>query len=185
MQRPVVMALVWFFCLGGLGIWFPFYTLYLKENAGLSGTQVGLVMATLPLVGILGQPFWGQVADRTGSRTRLLSLLALCAAAGYAALTLPESFAGFVVATAALALFSTSLIPSCVSVTLALGREGGVRAFGRTRVWARWASWYRCSRFRSCSTPGSPATAWKRCAANRSPHPGSRSCSRSRRSSWP
>lgn len=135
MQRPVVMALVWFFCLGGLGIWFPFYTLYLKENAGLSGTQVGLVMATLPLVGILGQPFWGQVADRTGSRTRLLSLLALCAAAGYAALTLPESFAGFVVATAALALFSTALIPSCVSVTLALGREGGVRAFGRTRVW--------------------------------------------------
>ncbi len=135
MQRPVVMALVWFFCLGALGTWFPFYTLYLKENAGLTGTQVGLVMATLPLVGILGQPFWGQVADRTGSRTRMLTLLALCAAAGYAALGLPESFSGFLVATAFLALFSTAVIPSCVAVTLALSREGGARAFGHSRVW--------------------------------------------------
>jgi len=134
-QRPVVMALVWFFCLGGLGTWFPFYTLYLKENAELTGAQVGLVMAMLPLVGILGQPLWGQMADRTGSRTHLLSVLALCAAAGYAALILPESFAGFVVATAALAVFSTALIPSCIAVTLALGREGGARVFGRIRVW--------------------------------------------------
>ena len=47
MERPLVMALVWFFCLGGLGIWFPFYTLYLHENAGLSGVQVGQVMAVL------------------------------------------------------------------------------------------------------------------------------------------
>lgn len=135
MQRPVVVALAWFFCLGGLGTWFPFYTLYLKENAGLTGAQVGLVMATIPLVGMLGQPFWGQVADRTGSRTRMLSLLALCAAAGYAALSLPESFAGFIVATAALAVFSTALLPSLGAVTLALAGEGGARAFGRSRVW--------------------------------------------------
>lgn len=135
MQRPVVMALVWFFCLGALGTWFPFYTLYLTENAGLTGAQVGFVMATLPLVGILGQPLWGQIADRTGSRTRMLTLLALGAAAGYAALSVPENFPGFLVATAFLALFSTAVIPSCVAVTLALTRQGGARAFGHSRVW--------------------------------------------------
>ena len=87
MRRPVVMALVWFFCLGGLGIWFPLYTLYLHENAALSGAQVGRVMAIIPLVGILSQPFWGQVADRTGSRTRVLTALAMSVAL-LAALTL-------------------------------------------------------------------------------------------------
>lgn len=135
MERPLVMALVWFFCLGGLGIWFPFYTLYLHENAGLSGQQVGQVMAMLPLMGILGQPFWGQVADRSGSRTRVLALIALCAAVGYTGLGLARSFPGFLLATAALAFFSTSLIPNCVAVTLALAQRAGPRAFGYSRVW--------------------------------------------------
>ena len=51
MQRPVTMALVWFFCLAGLGTFFPFFSMYLHENAGLSGTQVGRILAILPLVG--------------------------------------------------------------------------------------------------------------------------------------
>ncbi len=129
------MALVWFFCLGGLGIWFPLYTLYLGENAGLSGSPVGLVMAALPLMGILGQPLWGQVADLTGSRARVLAVLCWCAAAGYAGLMLPSGFGGLLLATGVLALFSTALIPNCVSVTLALAHDAGPRAFGRSRVW--------------------------------------------------
>ena len=135
MQRPVTMALVWFFCLGGLGIWFPLYTLYLGENAGLSGTQIGIVMAALPLMGMLGQPLWGQVADLTGSRARVLAVIGVCTAGGYAGLMLPSDFAGLWLATALLALFSTSLIPMSVSVTLALARDAGPHAFGYSRVW--------------------------------------------------
>ncbi len=135
MQRPFVIALVWFFCLGGLGIWFPLYTLYLHENAGLSGAEVGRVMAIIPLVGVLSQPFWGQVADRTGSRTRVLTLLAVCAGGGYLGLGLAENFTQFLLATALLAFFSTALIPNCVAVTLALAHHGGPRAFGYSRVW--------------------------------------------------
>lgn len=129
------MALVWFFCLGGLGIWFPLYTLFLAENAGLSGFEVGRVMAIIPFVGIFAQPFWGQVADRSGSRTRVVSALAIGAALGYLGLGLPTSFVGFVVATAVLAFFSTPLIPNCVAVTLALAPDGNPRSFGFSRVW--------------------------------------------------
>ena len=50
------VSLVWVFALGGLGLFFPYYSLYLRENAGLSGTQVGAVLAVLPLVGIVVQP---------------------------------------------------------------------------------------------------------------------------------
>ena len=72
-------------------MFFPFYSLYLAENAGLSGSQVGLVLAALPAVGIVAQPFWGQVADRTGSRARVLMLLTAGAMLGQIVLALAEA----------------------------------------------------------------------------------------------
>jgi PPP family 3-phenylpropionic acid transporter len=129
------MSCVWFFCLGGLGIFFPYFSLYLRENAALSGTQVGIVLAMLPLAGMLAQPFWGQLADRTGSRSRVLVLLALGAAAGYAVLGRARGFVALTLATSLLALFSTAVIPAAVSATLALAKGDRARAFGRIRVW--------------------------------------------------
>jgi PPP family 3-phenylpropionic acid transporter len=129
------LGLLWFFCLGGLGIHFPFFSLYLGENAGLRGAQVGLVLATLPLVGLAVQPLWGQLADRTGSRPRLLAVLAAGAAAGHAGLGFAAGFPALLLATAALACFSSALVPACMAVTLALTREAGPHAFGRARVW--------------------------------------------------
>jgi PPP family 3-phenylpropionic acid transporter len=121
--------------LGGLGIWFPFVSLYLHENAGLSGTQVGWVLAMIPLVGIAAQPFWGQVADRSGSRTRVLFVVACGAALGYTAIFFAKSFATLLLATAVLAYFGSAMIPTCVAVTLALTGASGARGFGRARVW--------------------------------------------------
>jgi len=129
------MSAIWFFCLGGLGVFFPFYSLYLHENAGLDASQVGIVCAVLPLVGLFAQPFWGQVADRTGSRSRVLSLLAIGTGFGYAALYLWEGFASLLFGTAVLACFSTALIPACVAVTLALTKGASRHAFGITRTW--------------------------------------------------
>ncbi len=129
------MAAIWFFCLGGLGIFFPYYSLYLNENAGLDASEVGFVYAVLPLVGLFAQPFWSQVADRTGSRSRVLPFLALGAAIGYSALYFWQGFAALLLGTAALACFSTALIPACVVTTLALTRDAGRHAFGLTRIW--------------------------------------------------
>jgi len=136
-ERPRLgrLGALWFFCLGGLGIHFPFFSLYLGENAGLGGTQVGLVLATIPLVGLAAQPLWGQLADRTGARPRLVALLAVGAAAGYAGLGFARGFSALLLATALLACFASALIPSCVAVTLALARDAGPDAFGRARVW--------------------------------------------------
>jgi len=134
--RPALpLSAFWFLYLGGLGVFFPFFSLYLRENAGLSGTQVGLVIAMLPLVGIAAQPFWGQVADRTGSRAGVLVVLALGAAAGQAGLQLAAGFPALLAATVALACFGTSVIPQAVSVSFAALEEPTPRAFGRVRVW--------------------------------------------------
>ena len=135
LRRVLPVSLVWFFYLGGLGLFFPYYSLYLSENVGLSGTEVGAVLAVLPLVGIFAQPFWGQVADRSGSRARVLVVLGLGASVGYTALQLGDGFVSMLLLTAALACFATPFMPNAVAVTLAVTRDVSRHAFGLTRVW--------------------------------------------------
>lgn len=135
MRTAVTLSAFWFLYLGGLGIFFPYYTLYLRENAGLSGTQVGLVIAVLPLAGMLAQPLWGQIADRTGARARVLVVVALGAAGGQALLPAAQGFAALLGVTLLLALFATAVVPQAVAVSLASLADPSARAFGRVRVW--------------------------------------------------
>lgn len=135
MRRGAPLALFWFLYFAGLGVFFPYYSLYLRENAGLTGTQVGLVMAMLPLVGIVAQPLWGHVADRTGARIAVLAWLSFGSGLGYLALTTARGFWGYLLGTAVLSVFATAVVPVSISVTLAAFRDGGPHAFGLIRVW--------------------------------------------------
>ncbi len=135
MRRGAPIALFWFFYFGALGVFFPYYSLYLRENAGLSGTQVGLVMAAIPLTGLMAQPFWGNLADRLGARARLLVVLAAAAGAGYFAIGEVRGFPAILGATVAMACFGTAVIPLSVSVALAALSESGPHAFGLARIW--------------------------------------------------
>ena len=129
------ISVFWFAFFGALGIFFPYYSLYLKENAGLTGTQLGLVLSVMPLVGIVAQPFWGQVADRTGARGRLVAFLAMISAAGFVLLGLAQGFMLILLAAVFLACFSTPVIPLSVSVALAAFRFSGPHAYGFARAW--------------------------------------------------
>jgi PPP family 3-phenylpropionic acid transporter len=135
MWHSVPLTLFWFTYMGSLGIVFPYFSLYLRENAGLSGTEMGLVLAMPPLVGIIAQPLWGQVADRTGARARTLVWLALVSAIGYLILGMANGFVEVLVATAALALFSSAILPITTSVSFAVLQAAGLHAFGYVRAW--------------------------------------------------
>ena len=129
------LSAYWFLYFTGLGVFFPFFSLYLRENAGLSGTEVGAVMATLPLVGMVAQPLWGQLADRSGARSTILVLLTVASAVAFAALAAAQGFAALLLGTAALATVSTAVVPVSLSVTFAALRGRGAHAFGLVRVW--------------------------------------------------
>jgi PPP family 3-phenylpropionic acid transporter len=92
-------------------------------------------MATLPLVGMVAQPLWGQIADRSGARSTVLALLTVGSALGYTALTSLHGFTALVLGTAALAAAATAVVPVAMSVTFAALRGGGPHAFGFGRVW--------------------------------------------------
>jgi MFS transporter, PPP family, 3-phenylpropionic acid transporter len=130
---PVILSLYWFFALVALGLFFPLFSLYLSENLGLSGSQTGMVTAAIPLAGLVAQPLWGALADRSGSRVRLLALVTAGAAVGYLHLAFERTFASVLLATLLLATFSTSVMPMSLSVSLALLRSRGRHAFGIVR----------------------------------------------------
>ncbi|MGH7828217.1 MAG: MFS transporter [Candidatus Binatia bacterium] len=135
MWRSVPLVLFWFVYMSSVGIFFPYYSLYLKENAGLSGSEVGWVLSVLPLVGIVAQPFWGQVADRTGARSHIVAFLSLGSVLGYLWLAVASGFSAILLATALVALFSAAVLPITISVSLATLRDAGPHAFGFVRVW--------------------------------------------------
>ena len=135
MWHSIPLTLFWFIYFGSLGIFFPYFSLYLRENAGLSGTELGVILAIPPLVGMIAQPFWGQVADRTGARGRILALLTLGTALGYLGLGFAQGFWPIVFTTAALALLGTAVFPILTSVSFGILRGAGPHAFGHVRVW--------------------------------------------------
>ena len=129
------LSLYWFLYLGALGILIPFFGLYLVEGAGLSATEVGTVLATSPLVALVAPTFWGQIADRSSSRTRVLVFATLGVAASCALYGLLDGFWPLVAGNMVLAAFGTGVIPLVVSTTLAALGDDGLYRFGRIRVW--------------------------------------------------
>jgi MFS family permease len=80
----------------GSGLTLPFLYIYAHQVRGLNGSMAGLLVATIALASLAGNPLGGALADRYTPRRALMSGLAV-AAAGSAALALartaPELFA--------------------------------------------------------------------------------------------
>lgn len=47
---------------------------YLEDYRGLSGTQIGLIMAVGPFVSLFAQPFWGYISDKYKTIKKILLL---------------------------------------------------------------------------------------------------------------
>jgi MFS transporter, PPP family, 3-phenylpropionic acid transporter len=134
-DRRSPLALFWFLYMAGLGLVFPYQSLYFHENAALAGTQLGLVLAMRPLMGMVFQPVWGYLADRSGLRAQVLTILAVGTAVAYALLPLAQGFVWLLAAVAFSALFSTSVIPMATSASMASLGERAAERFGHVRVW--------------------------------------------------
>ena len=129
------LQLFWFLHMAGMGLVFPYQSLYFHENIGLQGAQLGLLLAVRPLMGMLFQPIWGHVSDRSGSRTQVLALLGIAGAAGHALLPLASQFPTLLLAMALASAFGTSILPVATSVSMAALGENAAERFGRVRVW--------------------------------------------------
>jgi len=131
--RPI--AVYWFLYFTGLGVFFPYYALYLRESAGLSGTEVGIVMASIRLIALIAQPMWGNIADRTGARRTMLAFLTTATAVSQVGMWYADGFTQLFLATCAMSVFSTAVLPISFSVAFAMLGGRGQHGFGYARVW--------------------------------------------------
>ena len=118
-----------------IGILFNYYALYL-QRVGLSGTQVGIVLAVLPLARVLSQPIWGLLGDIY--RLRRVILSGTCVGSALAALALDrsESFIWLLAVTMTLAVLNGPIGPFCDALALEhLERESRREEYGSLRLW--------------------------------------------------
>ena len=117
---------------GALGVTLPFFPAYLK-SLGLSGSEVGVLLALAPLLSLVGPPLWGHLADRTGRADRVLTAVTLGAFACFAPLLWVDRFAALIVVLASYAFFTSSVTPLIDTLTLQhVGTAGG--SFSRVRL---------------------------------------------------
>ena len=117
-----------------VGLFSPYFSLYLNE-AGMTIVQIGVLMSLPQALRIVGPPFWGWLADRTGRRVALLRASALLALAATAALPWAAPSYPAVFALLAVLFFATAAqVPIAEAMALDIaGRDTG--RYGRMRVW--------------------------------------------------
>ena len=124
----IPIAIFWFLYMSGLGVIFPYQSLYFQEHVGLTGTQLGMALAVHPLMGIVASPLWGQWADRTGRRRGALMIVAMGSALGYFLVPYASTFSTLLFCLAFLSLFSSSAmaIASSLSGSMKM-KPGGIQ----------------------------------------------------------
>jgi PPP family 3-phenylpropionic acid transporter len=129
MLKPKLFYFLYFW---GLSALFPYFALY-YESLGLTGSQIGILMATMPLVTLVSAPLWSGLADATRRHKAILLLTTAGTAAGAWGLLQGGSFLTLLPILALFALFMSPILPLMDSTVLALlgDRKG---AFGRQRA---------------------------------------------------
>ncbi|GGF05761.1 putative transporter YwbF [Halobacillus andaensis] len=124
----------YFFSFFGFGALFPLLSVFLEEEKGLSHTQIGMVIAALPIITIFIQPLWGMLSDYT-RRPRILLMVAASSASllglFYPALQLfPVLLAGIAI----IAIFQAGIVPLSDSLSLSFSQSHR-KQYGNIRLW--------------------------------------------------
>ncbi|WP_404347289.1 MFS transporter [Sutcliffiella horikoshii] len=121
-----------FFSFGAL---FPLLTVYLKEDVGLSGSQIGMIMSISPVVMIFVQPLWGVFSDYTQRPKQILLWTLFLTAVTGIAFSFMESYGALLAVAFLLAVTQSALVPISDSITLnyvqrTKGNYGSIRLWG-------------------------------------------------------
>jgi PPP family 3-phenylpropionic acid transporter len=133
-RRPVFLFKTFYFLYyAAAAALLPFLVLY-YEQLGLSGGQIGVLTAILPLVTLFAASFWGGLADAT-QQHRPLMLLAISGVILLALMILfSTTFLSLVGVIIAFAFFVAPIVPFLDNSTLAyLGEHKN--QYGKLRLW--------------------------------------------------
>ncbi|MGW6382456.1 MFS transporter [Peribacillus butanolivorans] len=121
-----------FFAVGSLT---PLLSVYLANEAGLNGIEIGTIMSVGPIVMMVCQPIWGIVCDWSGKPAKILAMTSLLAGLFGLGYLLFEPYLLLVSVAVVLAIFQSAIIPVSDSITLQYttrikSNYGKIRLFG-------------------------------------------------------
>lgn len=115
---------------GVLGIWIPYWPLYLT-GVGLSITDVGVLTAMAQGIKILGPPFWGGLADR-GSHKQVFILASFLTGATFCLYFAGDGFVYLLLVTMVYSLCGPLALVDTITMDT-IHQQGG--DYGRIRLW--------------------------------------------------
>ncbi|MFJ7747419.1 MFS transporter [Peribacillus sp. NPDC097295] len=104
-----------FFAVGSLT---PLLSVYLANEIGLNGIEIGFIMSVGPMVMIFFQPIWGMICDWSGKPAKILALASLLTGMIGMGYILYEPYLYLVSVAVILAIFQSAIIPVSDSITL-------------------------------------------------------------------
>jgi PPP family 3-phenylpropionic acid transporter len=120
-----------------IGIWLPFWPLFLKTR-GFDAHGIATALALASLLRVVCSPLFASVADRTSARKRMIVLLLASSALVFALCGIVHALLVlFVLAPLVQGLY-TSSFPLTEAVTLRETHEAGLE-YGRVRLWGSFA----------------------------------------------
>jgi PPP family 3-phenylpropionic acid transporter len=138
--RVLALRLYYFFSFAALGVHLPFLPPWI-EARGVVGLGLGVILATLPAMGLVAPPAFGLIADVFGLRGYLLRIACGGAALAFGALAFgpslagrPFGFTGLFLAIVAFAFFRAPMIPMADVIAIEEAKSGSA-TYPRIRIW--------------------------------------------------
>ncbi|MEO8037974.1 MAG: MFS transporter [Betaproteobacteria bacterium] len=127
------LARFYFFYFGFIGVFAPYWALYLK-SVGLAADEIGALLALVPITRMFGPAFWGWVADTRGKRSPLIRMTTIGTLVVFCGVFLGSGFAWLCAVMLAMNLFWGGTLPLVEATTF--GHLGDrLDGYGRIRAW--------------------------------------------------
>ncbi len=134
-QPPYVrLAAFYFIYFAVLGVFVPYWTLYLQDVAQFSSAQIGELMAVFMASKIVAPLVWGWLADHFQQRLRLIRLASVATVVCFSGVYWGTSYAWLLAVMAGFGFFWNASLPQFEALTLAhLGQR--VKQYSWIRLW--------------------------------------------------
>lgn len=131
----VRLSLFYFTYFAALGVFVPYWPVYLHNVLGLSAVQIGVLMAVFMASKVVAPLLWGWLADHTGQRLRMVRLASLFTVLCFAGVYWQDGFGWLLGVMAAFGFFWNAPLPQFEALTLnhlgsQVGRYSWIRLWG-------------------------------------------------------
>jgi len=123
----------YFFYYAFVGLFFPYWSLYLK-SINFSAIEIAVLMSIQPVMRMIAPTLWGWLADRKGNRHLVVRIAATMSAVCYLGVFATTSFLGMFLVLGLMSFFWSASMPLVEATTLSYLGKHSTR-YGRIRSW--------------------------------------------------